>query len=169
MSFVTVACAGIGFACAQDIVKQRGKVTLITREDNAVALSDAGHIPGDHVTKWGTTDLADISAPQRIVGYAQKQFWRGDGLVNNVACFPRNNLKSITTDVPDMLMAVNLRVPFISYKRAFDEIGPKTPSVTVVNIGSINAYCGQPDLLGYSLSKGALQTMTRNLAGAHAG
>lgn len=118
---------------------------------------------------WGTTDLADISAPQRIVGYAQKQFGRGDGLVNNVACFPRNNLKSITTDVPDMLMAVNLRVPFISYKRAFDEIGPKTPSFTVVNIGAINANCGQPDLLGYSLSKGALQTMTRNLAGAHAG
>ncbi|MCE7666364.1 hypothetical protein LZT15_24350, partial [Salmonella enterica subsp. enterica serovar Infantis] len=56
-----------------------------------------------------------------------------------------------------------------AYKRTFDEIGPETPSVTVVNIGSINAFCDQPDLLGYSLSKGALQTMTRNLAGAHAG
>lgn len=50
MFIVTVACSGIGFASAQEIVKQRGKVTLTTREDNAVALSDACHIPGDHVS-----------------------------------------------------------------------------------------------------------------------
>jgi NAD(P)-dependent dehydrogenase (short-subunit alcohol dehydrogenase family) len=32
-----------------------------------------------------------------------------------------------------------------------------------VNIGSVNAYCGEPNLLAYSMSKGALMTMTRNL------
>ena len=34
---------------------------------------------------------------------------------------------------------------------------------SVVNIGSVNAYCGEPDLLPYSISKGALMTLTRNL------
>jgi NAD(P)-dependent dehydrogenase (short-subunit alcohol dehydrogenase family) len=33
----------------------------------------------------------------------------------------------------------------------------------VLNIGSVNAYCGEPNLLPYSVSKGALMTMTRNL------
>lgn len=33
----------------------------------------------------------------------------------------------------------------------------------MLNIGSVNAHCGEPDLLPYSVSKGALQTMTRNL------
>jgi NAD(P)-dependent dehydrogenase (short-subunit alcohol dehydrogenase family) len=38
----------------------------------------------------------------------------------------------------------------------------------VLNIGSINAYCGEPVLLAYSISKGGLTTLTRNLADAHA-
>jgi len=33
----------------------------------------------------------------------------------------------------------------------------------VLNIGSVNAYSGEPNLLPYSVSKGALMTMTRNL------
>ena len=33
----------------------------------------------------------------------------------------------------------------------------------VVNIGSVNAHCGEPGLLPYSLSKAALQAATRNL------
>ena len=34
---------------------------------------------------------------------------------------------------------------------------------SVLNIGSVNAYCGEPNLLPYSISKGALMTLTRNL------
>jgi NAD(P)-dependent dehydrogenase (short-subunit alcohol dehydrogenase family) len=37
-----------------------------------------------------------------------------------------------------------------------------------LNIGSINAHSGQANLLDYSISKGAMQTMSRNLANAHA-
>jgi NAD(P)-dependent dehydrogenase (short-subunit alcohol dehydrogenase family) len=37
----------------------------------------------------------------------------------------------------------------------------------VLNIGSTNAHSGQQNLLDYSLSKGAMQTLSRNLANAH--
>ena len=37
----------------------------------------------------------------------------------------------------------------------------------MLNIGSINGYCGERILLAYSLSKGGLMTLTRNLADAH--
>lgn len=33
----------------------------------------------------------------------------------------------------------------------------------MVNIGSVNAYCGEENLLPYSISKGALMTLSRNL------
>jgi NAD(P)-dependent dehydrogenase (short-subunit alcohol dehydrogenase family) len=36
----------------------------------------------------------------------------------------------------------------------------------VLNIGSVNAYCGEANQLVYSISKGALMTLTRNLADA---
>ena len=32
-----------------------------------------------------------------------------------------------------------------------------------MNIGSVNAWSGEPNLLAYSISKGGLMTMTRNL------
>ncbi len=32
-----------------------------------------------------------------------------------------------------------------------------------LNIGSVNAYSGEPNLLAYSISKGGLMTLTRNL------
>ena len=37
----------------------------------------------------------------------------------------------------------------------------------VLNIGSINAYCGEAILMAYAASKGALMALTRNLADAH--
>ena len=33
----------------------------------------------------------------------------------------------------------------------------------MLNIGSVNAYCGEPTFVAYSASKGALMTLTRNL------
>ena len=39
----------------------------------------------------------------------------------------------------------------------------------IVNVGSANAYVGGANLFAYSVSKGGLITMTRNLARAHAG
>jgi NAD(P)-dependent dehydrogenase (short-subunit alcohol dehydrogenase family) len=37
----------------------------------------------------------------------------------------------------------------------------------IVNILSINAHCGSPELAVYSATKGALATLTRNAANAH--
>jgi NAD(P)-dependent dehydrogenase (short-subunit alcohol dehydrogenase family) len=37
----------------------------------------------------------------------------------------------------------------------------------VINIGSINGYCGENNQLAYSMAKGAMITMTRNLADAY--
>jgi NAD(P)-dependent dehydrogenase (short-subunit alcohol dehydrogenase family) len=36
----------------------------------------------------------------------------------------------------------------------------------VLNIGSVNGYCGEANLLAYSISKGGLMTLSRNLADA---
>ena len=37
----------------------------------------------------------------------------------------------------------------------------------MLNIGSINGYCGEHNQFAYSISKGGLMTLTRNLADAH--
>jgi NAD(P)-dependent dehydrogenase (short-subunit alcohol dehydrogenase family) len=65
----------------------------------------------------------------------------------------------------DRMMAVNLRAPLFLIQAAFPHL--KATAGCVLNIGSINAYSGQANLLDYSLTKGGLQTLSRNLANAH--
>lgn len=166
---VTGSYSGIGFASAREIVQQGGKVILTATEHNAAALSEACQSLGESAARWIAADLADPQAPERIVEFARGQFGEINGLVNNAAYFPRNDLNNISTDVFDRMMAVNVRAPLFLIRALMHDTLSAAPTYTVVNIGSINAYCGQPDLLGYSVSKGALQTMTRNLADAHAG
>ena len=47
-----------------------------------------------------------------------------------------------------------------------DMLGRGAPG-TIVNIQSMNAHCGAPDLAIYAATKGALQTLTKNAANAH--
>jgi len=74
----------------------------------------------------------------------------------------------LTTDVNtfDRTMAINIRAPILLIKAAFNALRQTRGSV--LNIGSVNALSGEPTLLAYSVSKGALQTFSRNLANAHA-
>jgi NAD(P)-dependent dehydrogenase (short-subunit alcohol dehydrogenase family) len=63
------------------------------------------------------------------------------------------------------MMAVNVRAPLLLIQAAFPQL--KANEGCVLNIGSINAHSGQANLLDYSISKGAMQTLSRNLANAH--
>jgi len=59
---------------------------------------------------------------------------------------------------------VNVRAPLLLIRAAFAEL--KKQGGCVLNIGSINAYSGEQDLLAYSVSEGGLMTLSRNLANA---
>jgi NAD(P)-dependent dehydrogenase (short-subunit alcohol dehydrogenase family) len=62
-------------------------------------------------------------------------------------------------------MAINVRAPLLLIQAALPYL--KEAKGCVLNIGSINALSGEATLLDYSISKGALQTLSRNLANAH--
>ena len=60
-------------------------------------------------------------------------------------------------------MAVNLRAPFILLQEAIAPMRARGGG-SIVNIGSVLAYVGEPKLGAYSVSKGGLMTLTRNAA-----
>ena len=115
---------------------------------------------------WIAADLADPDSPVRIVDAALKAFGRLDGLVNNAGIFPRSDLASVTPEIFERIFAINTRAPLMLCQAAVAAFREQRSRGSIVNIGSINAHCGQGDLLPYSMSKGALQTMTRNLGDA---
>jgi NAD(P)-dependent dehydrogenase (short-subunit alcohol dehydrogenase family) len=64
----------------------------------------------------------------------------------------------------DRAMAVNVRAPLLLIRAALPHL--RACRGCVLNVGSINGYCGEANQLAYSVSKGALMTLTRNLADA---
>lgn len=106
-------------------------------------------------------DISNEGAPARLVKLATDRFGKLDAVVNNAAIIASSNIH--TTDLAYLrkLIEVNTIAPFALIKAALPELTKNHGSV--LNIGSVNAYCGEPNLLAYSMSKGALMTMTRNL------
>jgi NAD(P)-dependent dehydrogenase (short-subunit alcohol dehydrogenase family) len=107
-------------------------------------------------------DLTDAEAPQRVVAAALSAFGRIDGIVNNAAFIVRSNLETTDAALFDKVMAINVRAPLLIIRAAIEPL--QASQGAVVNIGSINAYTGEARQLAYSVSKGALMTLSRNLA-----
>jgi NAD(P)-dependent dehydrogenase (short-subunit alcohol dehydrogenase family) len=120
----------------------------------------AEEFPGK--TAFHNDDLADPAAPGRIVKVAADAFGKVDCLVNNAAWVARSDLKSTDVAFFDRMMAINVRAPLLLIQAAYEHL--KKSRGCILNIGSINAYSGEGNLLAYSVSKGGLMTLSRNLA-----
>jgi NAD(P)-dependent dehydrogenase (short-subunit alcohol dehydrogenase family) len=84
--------------------------------------------------------------------------------VNAAAETSRGTLVETTVETWDYQFAVNVRAPFILAQECVRLMRRENIAGSIVNIQSVNAYCGQHDLVAYSCTKGALATLTKNLA-----
>ncbi len=159
---VTGGTSGIGRAIAERCVAEGARVLVhgIVREDGEAVVKKLGSAAALHLD-----DLADAASAGRIVAAALATFGRIDAVVNNAAIVVRSSLATTRAENFDRMMAVNVRAPLLLIQAAFAQL--KANEGCVLNIGSINAHSGQANLLDYSISKGAMQTLSRNLANAH--
>ena len=155
---VTGSAAGIGRTMASIFVRE-GASVLVTDLNEEGAREVAGELGASAAAHFD--ELSDPAASQRIVEAAMRSFGRIDGLVNNAAFIPRSNIQTTDAALFDKVMHINVRAPMLLIQAALPHLTAAKGSV--LNIGSINAYCGEPPLLGYSVSKGALMTLSRNL------
>jgi len=163
---VTGSTTGIGEGMVRLFGKQGATVIVQgTREQAAkdlVAELQAQNIHASYVIGG----LDDPAVPEKIIRHVIGTHGRIDGLVNNAAIMTRSNLETTDLGTFDRTVAVNLRAPFLLIQAAFPHF-KKQGGGRVLNIGSINGYCGEANQLVYSLTKGALITLTRNLADAY--
>lgn len=86
-----------------------------------------------------------------------------DILVNNVGLSTRGTIEDTTVEQWDKLFATNVRSAFVCMQQAVRFMKERQRG-SIINIGSVNAYIGEPKLMAYSATKGALMTLTRNTA-----
>ena len=73
----------------------------------------------------------------------------------------QGNIHTTDTAYLRRMLEVNSVAPYALVRSALPHL--KQTQGCVLNIGSVNGWSGEPNLLPYSVSKGALTTLTRNL------
>ncbi|ABD54375.1 oxidoreductase [Jannaschia sp. CCS1] len=149
---VTGAARGIGAAIASACVDAGAEVIGVDRDP----------VPGGILS-----DLSQAAAPEAVVAEALDRSGRLDGLVNAAGVTTRASFLDADVARFDQVMAVNLRAPFFLMAGVIAHLRGRDAPGSIVNIQSMNAHCGVPDLAIYAASKGGLQTLTRNAAQTH--
>ena len=156
---ITGSCTGIGKAIALRCVAEGASVVIhgLERDLGEAVVAEIGSDKAVLLIE----DLTSDSCPQSLVDLAVKTFGKLDSIVNNAAIVPSGNIHD--TDLPTFRHAleVNTLAPYAMIRAALPEL--RKTKGCVLNIGSVNAYSGEPNLMAYSASKGALMTITRNL------
>jgi len=153
---VTGSTTGIGEAIARRCTAEGARVLIHGRNE-----TEGAALAAELKAPLLLADLAQPATAGELVQAALSAFGKLDGIVNNAALVVRAQLPELTAAFFDEVMAVNCRAPLLLIKEALPHLA-KTRGA-VVNIGSVNAYCGEENLLPYSISKGALMTLSRNL------
>ncbi len=156
---VTGSTTGIGKAIAVRCVAEGAKVVVHGLEEswgNAVVTELGKENAVLHIE-----DISNEGAPQRLVETALRAFGRLDAIVNNAAIVASSDIHTTDETFLRRILEVNTISPFLLIKSALPFLEKQRGCV--LNIGSVNAYCGEPNLLAYSISKGGLMTLTRNL------
>jgi NAD(P)-dependent dehydrogenase (short-subunit alcohol dehydrogenase family) len=162
---VTGAASGIGAAIARGLAAEGVGGLLLTDRD-ATGLD---RVAADLAVpvKAVVADLIDSAAPASIAGAASAHFGRIDGLVNAAGLTTRGSFVTGTPEIWDQLFAINARAGFLLMQAAIADMQGRNAAGSIVNILSMNAHCGIPELAIYAGSKGAMVTLTRNAAQAH--
>jgi NAD(P)-dependent dehydrogenase (short-subunit alcohol dehydrogenase family) len=163
VALVTGASSGIGRGIAEHFAALGARVVVHGRDDartreTADELRNQGHESAAVVA-----DLADVDACRGVVRFAVSEYGGVDVLVNNAASTARGYLEDVPVELWDAVMAVNLRAPFICLQEAVKSMKTRGGG-SIINIGSVNAYIGEPKLGPYAVSKGGLMTLTKNAA-----
>ena len=158
---VTGASRGIGAGTARAISESGGSVVLVARSGDDLA-TVAASLPGPSRVVVGAVE--DPALPLQAVAAAAEM---GDmwGLVNNAGISPAYAPTAETSDEEwEQILAVNLRAGAAFARAVLPAMVAAGTGGRIVNLSSIAAFAGLPNLVAYNATKAALDAMTRTMA-----
>jgi glucose 1-dehydrogenase len=163
---VTGAGNGLGLAIARRFASENANVLLVDKDPVVSQRIGEIGLPAEHTFAL-LQDLAEPASADAVFEFALKTIGLVDVLINNAAWSFHKPLTEVTQSEFDRLIAVNQRTPFFLAQRFVKQLvssSPKPRDPVILNIASVNALVGNPGLVAYAGTKGALVAMTRTLA-----
>ena len=159
---VTGAAQGLGLGIAHRLASAGAR--LLLHDCNPVVMDHIANpvFVGSAVAL--VNDLAEPEAARDLVRSALAKVGHLDGLVNCAAWSFHKPLLETTVAEFDRVVAVNQRAPYFLTQEFAKTLHEKTADPCIVNIASVNAGIGNPNLTAYASTKGALVAMGRAMA-----
>ena len=165
---VTGSSQGVGLGIAMAAARAGAEGVLVTGRDAAKGAAAAAEVQASGApAHFVGADLEDAHAPDLIFDAALERFGRVDALVNCAALTDRGSLAEADLRLWERLFAVNARAPFFLMQRLVRHLTARGAPGSIVNVLSIHARGGGPELAVYAGSKAALAGLTKNAAHAH--
>lgn len=163
VALITGGDSGIGRAVAIAFAKEGAKVAIVYLEEQEDA-EKTQHL----VKEQGRSclriagDIGDESFCQIAVQQVIDNFGRLDILVNNAAeQHPQEKIEDISSEQLERTFRTNIFGMFYMTKAAVPHLQEGS---AIINTTSVTAYKGNPFLLDYSSTKGAIVGFTRSLS-----
>lgn len=160
---VTGAGSGIGQAIALGFARQGAVVEVLDLTEEAAEatvqlIQQAGGAATGHAC-----DVGDGAAVESVFAEIEASRGRIDILVNNAGVAHIGDLVTTTEADLDRLYRINIKGVFFCAQEAVKRMVAQGGGV-VLNMCSIASMMGLADRFGYSMTKGAVETMTYSIA-----
>ncbi len=163
VAIITGGDSGIGRAIAVHYAMEGADLALVYLDENEDAkktLDEIARHGGQAFALAG--DAADGAFCRKVVADVMAKWGRIDILVNNAGeQHPEKNLEDLEEEVWEKTFRTNIFAMFQLTKAALPYL---KKGASIINTTSITAYKGNPMLLDYSSTKGAITSFTRSLA-----
>lgn len=163
VAVVTGSGAGMGEGIIRLFAAEGARVVVSGRDE------EKGKAVADDIASQGSQAIfirADVTVEaecRALIDRTVEHYGQIDVLVNNVGLSTRGTIEDTTVELWDKLFATNVRSAFICMQQAVKHMKERQRG-SIINIGSVNAYIGEPKLTAYSATKGAMMTLTKNTA-----
>lgn len=162
---VTGGTQGLGREIALHLAGEGASAVTICGRNQDNGREAAAEVSGTGCScEYVPADLFYEKDCRNVVAQAIRNFGRVDGLVNAAGLTNRGTIEDTTVELWDLLLNVNARAPFILMQDVVRSMKEHKIHGSIVNIISDCAHGGYPFVMPYSVSKGALATLTKNTA-----
>lgn len=169
VAVVTGAGHGIGHASALRLGQEGARLALVDlRPEAAKDACETARAQGIEA-EWWQADVSDEQQVNRCVQEIVERYQRIDILHSNAGVLYAGTVLSQSIEQWDRTYAVNVRSMFLM-ARAVVPVMQAGGSGSIITTASISGMIGEPNLVAYNSSKGAVINLTRQLAvewGAH--
>lgn len=164
VAIVTGGSRGIGQAIAEGFAEMGAKVVLASRKAEALEEVKKGILDAGGDALVFPTHMGDMEGIRRLVEGTLEHYGAVDILVNNAATNPIFcSTAEVEEPAYDKIMDVNVKGMFFLTQQVGGVMMEKG-SGSVINVSSEAAFCPTPFLGVYSMSKAAVNMLTKVFA-----